>query len=82
VSSPQVLETRSDTIDSSMTAFELLKTGWLFEVRGKGFVVVIGSSSCGDTLEGDFGSKREFCYWLNTLRHWVRRFLLGKAHGN
>ena len=45
-------------------------------------VVAIGSSSCGDTLEGDFGSKREFCYWLNTLRHWVRRFLLGKAHGN
>ena len=28
VSSPQVLETRSNAIDSSMTAFELLKTGW------------------------------------------------------
>ena len=29
VSYPQVLETRSDAIDSSMSAFELLKTGWV-----------------------------------------------------
>ncbi len=53
-----MLETRSDTIDSSMTAFEILKTGWvLVGVRGEDFVVAIGSSCCGDTSEGDFGSK-------------------------
>jgi hypothetical protein len=53
-----VLETRSDAIDSSIPAFEILKTGWvLVGVRG-GFMVAIGSSSCGDTSEGDFGSKR------------------------
>ena len=35
-----------------MTVFALLKTGWaLVGVRGEVFVVAIGSSSCGDTLE-------------------------------
>ena len=36
VSSPQVLETRSDAIDSSMTAFDYLRQGGLcFGARGK-----------------------------------------------
>jgi hypothetical protein len=79
-----VLETRSDALDNSMPAFDYLRQdGRCFGVRGEGFVVAIGGNSCcGGTSEGDFGSKRAFCYWLNTLRHWVRRFLLGKAHGN
>ena len=41
-------------MDSSMSAFELLKTGWaLVGVRGEVFVIAIGSSSCGDTSEAD-----------------------------
>ena len=51
-----------------MAAFELLKTGWvLVGVRGKVFVIAIGSSRRGDTSEGDLGSKREGCYWLGPL---------------
>ena len=41
-----------------MSAFELLKAGWvLFGARGEDFVVAVGSRSCGDTSEGDFGKR-------------------------
>ena len=62
----QVLETRSDAIDSSIPAFEILKTGWvLVGAREEVFVIAIGSSCCGDTSEADlkkgwlWGSKRQ-----------------------
>ena len=50
-----MLEPRSDAIGNSMTAFDYLRQGGVALGHGEeDFVVAIGSSSCGDTLEGDF----------------------------
>ena len=41
-------------LPSSLPAFDhLTQGGRCFGVRGKGFVVAIGSSCCGDTSEAD-----------------------------
>ena len=62
MSCPQVPETSSNALDSSIPAFELFKMRWvlLAGTGGEVFVVAIGSSCCGDTSEGDFGKRLAF----------------------